>query len=140
MEANDLMEKQQEELEKFEEQQKRSYQRGKMLVFLIAGINIAMTILENLFLSFNILQLVIQIGLAVALIRGVSWVRYLYAGSGIFMIIIGILILGNDFMFLEAPSVLVLFLVIYFAYIIGTTAILLFSRSVKEFMYQQRNG
>ncbi|MDE7418419.1 MAG: hypothetical protein K2N44_19295 [Lachnospiraceae bacterium] len=139
----DLDEKQQAELDEFDERQERSYERGRKLVYLIAGINILSDIVL-IFISqeFQFIKFVIHVALSVALIYGVTWVRYLYIVSGILTILVTIMALPElvSLIRLSAVSgIYVLVLVLTACYAVAMVVILLFSNGVKEYMYRKKS-
>lgn len=143
MEDNEFDEKQQAELEDFEERQRRSYERGKRLVYLIAGLNLLSDIV-SIFLShdFNLFNLIIHSALSIALIYGVTWVRYLYVVSGILTVWFTLMALPElvSLMQFSADSGFYLLMLLLIAgYALVMVLILLFNKNVKEYMYRKKS-
>lgn len=143
METGDFNEKQQVELDEFEEKQRRSYEMGKKIVYLIAGINILFDII-TIFISheFDFIKILIHTALAIALIYGVTWVRYLYAVSGILTILLIIMTLPEviellHFSAISGINLLVLILAICYSAV--SPVVLICSKSVKEYMYSKKS-
>lgn len=141
--VEDITEKQEAGLDSFEKKQRRSFERGRLLVCLIVGMNILFGIITILILrEFEFLKFVVHVALSAALIYGVTWVRYLYAISGILTVVVSIWAL---------PSLIGLSQVAPGTGFIGTvlvligvcsamsSAILLFSENVKEYMYTKKS-
>lgn len=143
MKVKDIMEKQEAELDSFEEKQRRNFERGRLLVYLIAGINILFDIITILITrEFQFIKFIIHVALSVALIYGVTWVRYLYAISGILAVVVSIMALPGVIGLLRgatgaAPVVVMLVLIVFFS--AASSVILLFSKSVKEYMYTKKS-
>lgn len=139
----DIMEKQEAELDSFEEKQRRNFERGRLLVYLIAGVNILFDIITILITrEFEFLKFVIHIALSVALIYGVTWVRYLYAVFGILTVVVSIMALPGLVGLLQGVTgkgLVVAVLVLTVVYSAVSSVILLFSKSVKEYMYTKKS-
>ncbi len=138
-----ITEKQEAELDSFEEKQRRSFERGRLLVYLIVGINILFDIIMIVILrEFEFLKFVVHVALSVALIYGVTWVRYLYAIAGILTVVVSILALPSLVVLSQiAPGTgfIVAVLVLAVVYSAASSFILLFSKSVKEYMYTKKS-
>lgn len=143
MKVKDIMEKQEAELDSFEEKQRRNFERGRLLVYLIAGMNILFDIITILITQeFEFLKFVIHVALSVALVYGVTWVRYLYAVSGILTVVVSIMALPGLMGLLQGVTgkgLVVAVLMLTVAYSAASSVILLFSKSVKEYMYTKKS-
>lgn len=143
METEKLDQKQDAELESFEEQRRRSFERGKTLVWLIAGINILFDIITILIShEFQLIKLVIHVALSAALVYGVAWVRYLYAAVGILTVVVSVLALPEMIRLLHAvpgSGPIAAVLVVTVGYSAATAVILLFCKSVQEYMYGKQS-
>lgn len=143
MKVKDIMEKQEAELDSFEEKQRRNFERGRLLVYLIAGMNILFDIITILITrEFEFLKFVIHVALSVALVYGVTWVRYLYAVSGILTVVVSIMALPGLMGLLQGVTgkgLVVAVLMLTVAYSAASSVILLFSKSVKEYMYTKKS-
>ena len=136
--TEDFDEKQEAELDAFEQRQMRSFERGKRLVWLIAGVNILFDLI-NIFVSndFQIVQFAVHVALSAALVYGVTWVRYLYAVAGILTVIVTILALPGLVSLMQVSAVSGIYiavLILTVCYSATSAVILLFSKSVKEYM------
>lgn len=129
------------ELEQFEAQQKKQYRTGKILVYLIAGIHILFRIVSWLVSDFKPLGFVVTFLLAAGLVCGVSWVRYLYIVGDVLSILLMIVAIPA-LVSLEPPLplALVLILVVLVVYLIVDIVLMTASKSIKEYMYQRKNG
>lgn len=129
------------ELGEFEARQRRMYERGKILVYLIAGVNILFDIITP-FLSgeFKPGRSAVHLLLNIALICGFSWARYLNIAGGILSILMVIMALPQLLQLPQVPVGPVLVLVLVTLYCIVSTALLIFSKSIKEYLYQRRRG
>lgn len=143
MKVKDIMEKQEAELDSFEEKQRWNFERGRLLVYLIAGMNILFDIITILITrEFEFLKFVIHVALSVALVYGVTWVRYLYAVSGILTVVVSIMALPGLMGLLQGVTgkgLVVAVLMLTVAYSAASSVILLFSKSVKEYMYTKKS-
>lgn len=143
MKTEDLYEKQDAELDQFAETQRRIFKRGKLLVYLIAGINILSDII-NIYISreFHLIEFVIHVALAAALIYGITWVRYLYAVVGVLTILSIIPALPELVRLIHMSAisgVYILILMLPICFIAASAMILIFSKSVKEYMYTKNS-
>ena len=141
--TEDFDEKQEAELDAFEQRQMRSFERGKRLVWLIAGVNILFDLI-NIFVSndFQIVQFAVHVALSAALVYGVTWVRYLYAVAGILTVIVTILALPGLVSLMQVSAVSGIYiavLILTVCYSATSAVILLFSKSVKEYMYRTKS-
>lgn len=129
-------------IEEHAQKQKRLYTHGKIIVTVIAMVNIVGTIAAS-FLSFNLFQLIIQIVLSIALLMGVSWVRYLFAvGAALSCFLSFYLLLATDYSLMSASgkALLISYLIFTLCYSIISCILLFTSKSVSEFLYAQKNG
>ncbi len=85
------------EYQQFLERQEKQFAIGKVIVFSIAGANVILSIISFAF-NFNIIALIIQIILAVALFAGVTWVRYLFAIGAALAIGLRVMLIAEGFM------------------------------------------
>lgn len=127
-------------LEQIEKEQKRLYQQGKIIVYVIAIINIIGAVVSA-FTNFNFITfitLIVQIALSLALLCGVTWVRYLFAiGLGLSGFLALYLLSGQmDF---SGQLGMVIYLVLTLIYAVASCIILFVSKSVSEFLYAQKN-
>lgn len=143
MNTEDFNEKQEADLDQYAERQRRSFQRGKLLVYLIAGINILFDIIL-IFITreIHLIEFVIHIALAAALIYGITWVRYLYAAAGVLTILSIIPALPELVRLIHLSAVrggYVLILMLPICFSAASAMILIFSESVKEYMYTKNS-
>lgn len=124
-------------LEEFDEKKERQYKTGKVIVVTIALVNIAGTIVSS-FINFNLFTLMVQIALSIALLCGVSWVRYLFAAGSALGAILVLYALAHANSVI--PFYLTVIAVTYLFYCIISSIILYVSKSVTEFLYSQKNG
>ncbi|RJX39421.1 MerR family transcriptional regulator [Paenibacillus pinisoli] len=125
------------EYSRFVERQAKQFKRGKVIVYTIAILNIAMA-LFSFILSFNILTLIVQVVLAVCLIVGVTWVRYLFAVGAAMAVFLSVQLLV-----MSVSEGLIGFIIYTLCLIVysGISSFLLFkSEAVSEFLYAQKNG
>lgn len=143
MKTEEFQEKQETELDAFEERQRRCVERGKWMVYLIVGINILFDVI-TIFISheFEFLKLVVHAALSAALIYGVTWVRYLYAISGIWTVVLSVIALPSLVSLLQGvkgTGLLVALLILTIGYCAVSSVMLLFSKSIKEYMYMKKS-
>ncbi len=130
----------------YEKNQKKQLNCGKILVYIIAGGEIASSLFSMLF-NFNFQQLVLSAGsivLAVLLLHGYPWVRNLYAGIASFNVILGMA--ATMVWFDVSENELWVQILFYGAWILfmainaAIAGLLFCSKAVKEYMYWKRNG
>lgn len=128
-------------IREFEQNEERRYRTGRIIVMVIAAIELVIAIV-NVVADFNLFRLLISLALIAALVFGVSWVRYLCAISAGLNVVgyLFILLGGADFSQSTAPGLLIGLYVLLIAYNVATAAVLLFNKSVKEFLYAQKHG
>lgn len=117
----------------------KSERIGKVLVVIIAVLNLLAPI-ANVITDFRLgplLSLVLAGILSAALFSGVTWVRYLFAlCAGINTFYMLFLLLGGAIEFTGGHLWIVLLLILQLAYSAATCLLLLFSKSIKEFLYR----
>ncbi|WP_165861270.1 helix-turn-helix domain-containing protein [Paenibacillus paeoniae] len=125
------------EYARFMERQANKIKRGRIIVYTIAILHILFSIV-SFFLSFNILQLIVQIVLSICLIAGVSWVRYLFATGAAISVFLSVQLI---ILTVSEGLIDLLFYTILLVVYSGIGSFLLFkSESVSEFLYTQKNG
>jgi hypothetical protein len=122
-------------LMRFEAGQKKKYRTGMAIVVTIASINIILSLISFL-VNFNIVSLIIQVSLSVALFCGVTWVRYLFAIIDVFYVF-ALLVLLREFGY--APIELIIISVTLLLYYTISCIVLFASKSVSEFLYSKSN-
>lgn len=128
----------QQALEALEKKQNRLYIQGKIIVFVIAILNIV-SAAASVFIDLNLITLIVQIALSIALLCGVSWVRYFFAiGAGLSAFLsLYLLCVYMDF---SVHLGIAIYLMITMIYSIASCVVLFVSKSVSEFLYAQKNG
>lgn len=128
----------QQALEAFEKKQNRLYIQGKIIVFVIAILNIV-SAAASVFIDLNLITLIVQIALSIALLCGVSWVRYFFAiGAGLSAFLsLYLLCVYMDF---SVHLGIAIYLMITMIYSIVSCVVLFVSKSVSEFLYAQKIG
>lgn len=124
-------------LAKFEASQSKRYFVGKVIVMVIASLNILLSIMSSV-VNFNIFLLLIQIALSVALFLGVSWVRYLFAIGSALSAISGLYLLMV--VISGQPVWITVFLIFAVLFNIVSCILLFANNGVSEFLYAQKNG
>ncbi|WP_438432141.1 MerR family transcriptional regulator [Gorillibacterium sp. sgz500922] len=127
------------EYQRYLERQAKEFRMGRIIVIVIAGINMLFAIL-SLIGNHNVFTFVIQMALSIALFAGVVWVRYLFV-FGLFMgILQGISLLASASTAQGVPGWV--YGVILFQLVFSGAAgwLLLRSSAVSEFLYAQKNG
>lgn len=126
--------------EQLEKKEKGLYLQGKIIVYVIAIINIIGAVVSA-FTSFNLITLIVQVALSIALLCGVSWVRYFFAiGSGVSGFLALYLLLRHIDFSIQSGIGIVIYLVFTLIYSIASCVVLFMSKSVSEFLYAQKNG
>lgn len=130
-------------IEKHNKSQKRLYMRGKIIVYIIAIINLVDTVITA-FTNFNLIVLIISLALTIALLCGVTWVKYFYAITYTLCYIIYLYALSSkELQLMEDGSnktTLIVRLVILTCYTIVTSIVLFKSKAVSEYMYAKRSA
>lgn len=131
------IEQREQALREIEILQKKRVLIGKRIVFLIASINIVMTIIYAV-MKFNLLLVIIQIVLSISLFFGVTWVRYFMAVvaalDSLRSLLTLIVIVGNS------PVWIIIFLFLFLAFNFSSCILLFTNKCVSEFLYFQKNG
>ncbi len=143
MEQEYSAEEKQQMIEHYKKSQDRLYVQGKIIVFVIATLNVIGAI-GSAFVDFNIISLIIQIALSISLFCGVSWVRYFFAVGACLSCFytLYLLLVGIDFSTANSNSgkyLLIAYLIFMLIYSITSTIVLFKSKSVSEFLYAQKN-
>jgi len=121
----------------FENRQKKRLVVGKTIVMFIALLNVILAVMSAI-ANFNLLTLVIQITLSIALFLGVIWVRYLFAIGAALGFAINLYLLVN---IVNEPTVwIILFLVLNIVFNIASCILLFANKYVSDFLYSQKNG
>ena len=124
-------------LKEYEISQNKRVLVGKTIVVFIASINIILAVLSYIidFNNFKIAQIVFSI----ALISGVTWVRYFFAiGAAInaFSIFYTLWVVGSQISF---PVWVTAVLVIQLVYFIASCILLFTNKNISEYMYARKN-
>ena len=125
-------------IEEYEKRIIKQYRFGKVAVFTIATLNIIFTILSNIIGSFNILNVIIQISLSVALFMGVSWVRWFFVAGSILNIGVSLYVLMNLLGEWEIYIGYIIFTILSLIQAAVSGGLLAFNKGVSEFLYSQR--
>ena len=116
----------------------KRYQRGKILVSVIAICNVVFVLWSNIVGSFNIVGVIIQIALSVALFRGVSWVRWFFVAGSALNVISIIYVLNILFTTgKELPTTLIVISALSAFQSIAGGIILAIDRGVSDFLHEQ---
>ena len=116
----------------FENKQAKMIRTGKIIVVIIASVNIIMTIITFIG-NFNLFSFTIQIAFSIALLSGVAWVRYLFAaGAAMGTVMLLYILMSGEFYLTPA---LVIVLIVATAYGIICSVLLFTSKCVSEYMY-----
>ncbi len=125
------------EYERFAERQARQYRLGKIYIVTIASLNIAMELLGSV-VQFDLFSLIIQTALSIALLAGVSWVRYLFAVGAALSVLLNAALLFNYAA--DIPAAWTVVTIGHMIYSAAACVLLFKSEAIGEFMYKQRNG
>jgi len=127
------------EYELYLKRQGRNFATGRIIVYAIAGFN-AVGALASAFLAFNFIVLIVQIALSIALVAGVSWIRYLFAvGAALNALraLLGLFLGLSEGVMTPAFGIVSVFVL---AYSVAACILLLRSQAVSDFLYKQKNG
>ena len=109
-------------------------QTGKDLILLIIGCNLFFTLITNLFLSFNLLNIIVQVALCLGLYIGIRWIRWLFILGGV----AGMLLTLTQLMAgMSMPFWLLTLLLLNGFCALLSAALLLFNKHVADFLYEQ---
>ncbi|QMV41221.1 helix-turn-helix domain-containing protein [Cohnella cholangitidis] len=136
---SETKEEREREYERYLKRQKRQYAMGKAIVFTIAGINVVSTILSS-FVQFNLFALIIQVALSIALVAGVTWIRYLFAVGAALSVLSHFYVLTGGYDSNLMTAGLAVLIIVQIAYSIAACLLLLINNAVKDFLYAQKNG
>jgi len=127
--------------EQFDKEQRKIYFKGKIIILVIAILNIVCSIVTCA-LNFNfwtLVALIIQIVLSSALYSGINWVRYLFAAGATIAVFYVFYILGfvYNFNVVRIPNMALYLL--FMAYCIICSIVLFTNKSVSEYIYTRGN-
>lgn len=135
---SETKEEREREYENYLKRQKRQFATGKIIVFTIAGLNVANAIISA-FVDFNFISLIIQVAISIALVAGVTWIRYLFVIGAALSVFSNLMFLvGWDSSYMTGG--LAILIVIQIAYAAAACLLLLKSNAVSDFLYAQKNG
>ena len=126
-------------IEAYQLNMQRRYCRGKLIVYIIAICNIIFTLLGNCLGNFNIINIIVQIGLSIALLNGVNWARWLFVIGAVLTLLFTLYIYTSTINITnQIPvSFVVLSILVAIESLIGGS-LLAFNKSVSEFFYDQQ--
>lgn len=134
---SETKEEREREYERYLKRQARQYTAGKVIVFTIAVLNIVNAIFSA-FLDFNFIAFIIQVIISIALVAGVTWVRYLFVVGSVLSILFNFMLLaGWDESYTSGIAILI---AVQMVYAITSCLLLIKSNAVSEFLYSQKNG
>lgn len=118
----------------------KRYKLGKIIVAAIAITNVVITLLSNIIGSFNVINVIIQVAFSVALFMGVRWVKWLFIVGSVLSVLLAFYIFFTSMDILNNTALIwnvtVLIATLIEAVVAGI--MLIFSKSVAEFLYDQR--
>lgn len=82
------------EYQRFKAYQERQFRIGRIIVYVIAFLQLTSTIVSA-WTDFNVFTFLLSIALTIALVAGVSWVRYFFIFSAAITLFLGILALTS---------------------------------------------
>ena len=126
-------------LQKFKQNQASMQNMGRRIVFVIAAAN-AIFSFFSFFQNWNIISLIVQVVLSVALFCGVAWVRYLFIIGSVLGVVVTIAVLPEIMTDSRVPAGLIILLAANVAFAIASAVLLLANKGVREFLYSQKNG
>ena len=120
--------------------QLRQEKRGFIIVALIAAVNVLLSIVSLVKGSGSVLTLILQIVFSAALLFGQTWARILFIVGLIFSAACGVWILFSILWIAECPAGTIVLFGAEIVFSVAGAVVLICSKSVKEFMYRQKNG
>lgn len=126
------------EFKLYQEKEEKRYRMGRNIVVTIAAANVISTICGS-FLQFNLFSLIVQIAVSIALVAGVSWIRYLFAFGSLLSIVLGFYILTSGYAH-QLSTLILAGVIIQIVFSLASAIFLFKSRCVSEFLYAQKNG
>jgi DNA-binding transcriptional MerR regulator len=121
----------------FEARQRRQFQLGRLIVFGIAGLNVLFVLIGSYF-QLNLISILLNIAVSIALCFGVSWVRYLFIFSSALNVLRGLALLIGAAAELTLP--VGLFIAALLAYNVASCILLIKNQAVSDFLYAQKHG
>ncbi|MBE6024678.1 MAG: hypothetical protein E7231_16140 [Cellulosilyticum sp.] len=123
----------------YEVNMRSHYDKGKLIVWLIAICNVIFSLLSNILGSFDVRSILIQVGLSTTLVIGVNWIRWLFVINAILDLVVGIYIYASiaEVIRQNSKGAIIVLIIINVQSII-TGIVLTFSKSVSEFFYERR--
>ncbi len=126
------------EFKLYQEKEEKRYRTGQAIVITIAVTHVITTLCTS-FINFNLLTLIVQIALSIALVAGVSWIRYLFVIGSILSILYVVYFLFGGYASLLSMPIRI-FVIFQMLFALASAVLLLKSRCVSEFLYAQKNG
>ena len=127
-------------LQEHRDKHKRMYQAGKNIVITIAISNIALNILWFVFNTDNLLATLLQIIISIVLCFGIKWARIAFVLLAVMGLVLMFVQLSDSWVLLHTPIALLVFFGAFRVYQIVCSVLLIASKSVSEFLYDQKNG
>ncbi len=120
-----------------EKRENRVLRRGKMLVYMIAIIHILLTVINNIFGDFSLLNIAIQVALSIALVKGVRWVKCFFVVKAPLAICFFFYIFATIQEYDPMHIWMWGYIFLCFAFEIASGALLAFHKGIREFLYEQ---
>jgi hypothetical protein len=118
--------------------QEKALRTGKMIIIIIASVNIFLSLTTNLLISFNLLPLIVQIALSFALIAGHIWTRNFFAVGAAINVIINIQLITATAAETELPAWAPVFSWTHLTYSLACCILLFTSKSIRGYMLYKR--
>ncbi|RXZ80639.1 MerR family transcriptional regulator [Paenibacillaceae bacterium] len=119
--------------------QERQFQMGKIIVYTIGVIHI-ISALVSAVSDFNLFSLILQIAIAIALLAGVTWVRYFYVFGAVITLLGCLFVLFDGEIMGMLPAWIIVWIIVQMVYSVAASILLLRSQAVSDFLYAQKNG
>ncbi len=117
----------------FEANQRKLISRGGKMLAAIIIVDVVGTIVNSIISGFSLLAIIITILFIVGIMKGKTWVRYLYAAGNVLSIVFGMVSLVTIIDYLSPPLIAFLIAIMVWR---GICAFWLFSsKSIEEYLY-----
>ena len=123
-------------INQYEKNTEKRLFHGKIIVYTLAILTFAITVISNILSGFNLFNIAIRFAMSVALIRGVQWVRWLFVATACLSVFLLLTILPAA----SGQAIPLLNLALIIIGVISDILCIIFlsfNKSVSEFLYDQ---
>lgn len=123
-------------IDEYEKNAEKRLLHGKIIVYTLAILTFAVTLLSNILFGFNLFNIVVRFAMSVALIKGIQWVRWLFVATAC----LSVFLLFTIFPEAGGQTISLINLAVIIVGVVSDIlciTFLSFNKSVSEFLYDQ---